>query len=848
MIPTYKFILKSTNGQTVQTRTVTPVYKDDIAIDWKIESNEQYYRGDFSGKLNFIGGDYTFIASKNIETEFELTIKISYDGTTYADYWVGRFWKTDCEIDTDNQKITVTPKVYDLYNDVVAGREKQYDLINLAPVIQNVKIDKRPMIQVYAPFASVVGCFLSGMYWEESAKEIENESDLVTVYHFTRAGGVRKCVVTDAVAPEMRGLYYGSLTEYNQPYSYTNGRYTIEYSYSSTPVLHVQTWRVKRNSGNIYTHEVTLYTPIQDSPQTDPLDLTLQPIAGSGATGTVKIETSTKRIYSRFVTDVDEIGGVATLEIPTDDIVDDNRNYHRCLGYNFGSQLYFTDRLSSTPTKYGIYQPNQYYIEPDIANIDFFPVAKSAWDEISVWLSFTGMDWQVEAQGRKQYTLRDAFPLWSVISVLLGQIAPDVTHAGTAAYSQFLYGSTNPLGGPRFIPMITPKSNILAGEYDQPAQKAPITLKQITDMLRDCFRCYWWIDTHNGVKRFRIEHISYFMKGGSYDVDPIVGVDLTAMQATRNGKTWAFATGKFAYDKLEMQERYEFGWMDDTTEIFNGFPINIVSRYVQAGEVENISIPNFTSDVDYMLLNPQECSEDGFALLGALEPQAAISPEGTLNAYVRTTGAFTPSGTNYTLTKYKVEANRVIKITAQITSVYRDTFAFASFYAGATPSGGQTFTVIKNFNGSESYVGYFTPPANGYIYIQTIADGTQQVANLSLEYTDTDSALYLPYATFNLAGSQTNHIVQNAYMSFFYLQQYYMYDMPAKRVSGDWVGAGEQDAQTKKQKTQDVKFPVAHDPNLYRLVKTNVGNGQIDKISINLASRNSKATLRYDTE
>ena len=43
----------------------------------------------------------------------------------------------------------------------------------------------------------------------------------------------------------------------------------------------------------------------------------------------------------------------------------------------------------------------------------------------------------------------------------------------------------------------------------EPAQTAPITLKNVLNMLRDCFRCYWFIDDQN---RFRVEHIQFFRK------------------------------------------------------------------------------------------------------------------------------------------------------------------------------------------------------------------------------------------------------------------------------------------------------------------------------------------------
>ena len=130
-------------------------------------------------------------------------------------------------------------------------------------------------------------------------------------------------------------------------------------------------------------------------------------------------------------------------------------------------------------------------------------------------------------------------------------------------------------------------------------------------MLRDCFRCYWFIDEQN---RFRIEHISYFMRGGTYTGQPVVGMDLTK-QVPHNGKPWAYASNQYEFDKPEMAARYQFGWMDDVTQPFEGFPIDIISKYVNQDNIEEITISDFTSDIDYMLLNPSACSNDGFALL-----------------------------------------------------------------------------------------------------------------------------------------------------------------------------------------------------------------------------------------
>jgi len=102
----------------------------------------------------------------------------------------------------------------------------------------------------------------------------------------------------------------------------------------------------------------------------------------------------------------------------------------------------------------------------------------------------------------------------------------------------------------------------------------------------------------------------------------------------------------------------------------------------------------------------------------------------------------------------------------------------------------------------------------------------------------------LPYLNFSI--NDNDHYLQNAYVAFHFLQQYYAFDMPAPLYS---INGEQMMAQgIKRLKEQTIRFPVLNDPNLVQLVKTNLGNGTIEKLSVNLSSRNANATLKYDTE
>ena len=267
----------------------------------------------------------------------------------------------------------------------------------------------------------------------------------------------------------------------------------------------------------------------------------------------------------------------------------------------------------------------------------------------------------------------------------------------------------------------------MVGDYQTPVQKAPATLKQFLDMLRNTFQLYWHIEGN----KFCIEHISYYRNGGTYAGNPVVGYDLTQLENIRNGQKWAFGTSEYSFDKENMPERYQFTWGDDVTDAFEGQPMQIVSRYVQPGKIEEINIGGFNPDIDLMLLNPEAMSQDGFAL----------------------------------------------------------------------------FAAVYNYN-----TGQYELP-----FVRR----------------DVDNITYY---------------LQNGFLAMVNLQpQYWLYDMPARNLIVNGVQVWAYGIQ--RRKSQTVTFPIGNDdPDLMGLVKTQIGNGQFEKISINLSSRTAKATLKHDTE
>ena len=840
MNPIYKFQLSAGND----TRQAFPVYKDDLAIDYALEQNQEFYRGKLSGKLTFQKDDYLFIRNKAFDTQFDVVISISYDGgQMWAVYWSGQFWKTDCQFNEDDQTAIVTPNVNDRYNAVLDGMEKEYNLIDLAPVIQPVKLDKRPMIQVYVPGQTVIGCFLSGMWWEQECESVL-ETDTVKIegktypaleykYHFALNKKQRILDITQTGGPALPDFAMGA-PDGTQLFDITKDGYRFRAYYDDVTDPENPFWacEIARVSDNI---RLWLYKTYASSLPILPYSLTLTAVEGTGATGTVELYVHDIAVYARYITDVEQALGLNTYPIPGNDIVENNRNYHYVIGYYFPDTIFFNDVLSTTPTQWGIYQPGQYYVM--FTNIyigvrESFPVSRSAWGRISIWFAFDTFDWHTEQSWRKEYTLKDAFPIWSVISVLLAKVAPAVTHDGTTDYSQFLY-DTNPITSIDQRLFITPKSNLISAGYDQPAQKAPITLKRVTDMLRDCFRCYWFIDEQN---RFRIEHISYFMRGGTYTGQPVIGMDLTKQVVTRNGKPWSYARNQYEFDKPEMASRYQFGWMDNVTQLFDGYPIDIISKYVNPDNIEQIDVSQFTSDVDYILLNHSSVSKDGFVLLAGTDA-GLRKTDFNLTGYWSVADGQPTLVNNYgyvALDLVKVEPGQIIRFRNFVTGSNSNEimYLYGPDKSGIRRVNRQDLGLDSNGNAD-----YVIPAGVGYVGICW-----NETTNFIIYTSFGDYKL--PYVNFDFDG--TDHILQNAWVSFMFLQRYYMFDMPARNVQINGVTQIVQGI--KKLKTQTIKFPVLTEPDMFNLIKTGLGNGTIQKMSVNLSSRNANTTLKYDTE
>lgn len=716
MQPNYRFILRK--GNTTTQRVVVPLFNDDVTLKWEHDSGEYYFRKKLSGTFTFVNTDFNFVYNSDLETEFVLLV---YEDAQLL--WEGRFYKTDCVFNIDDMTFTASPEMNDIYSDVLSGMEKEFDLVKLLPEIQAIQLDKRSMIQIYALGESSVSCFFQGMTWEQPCTEVDSASDMVNKYFFAEM--MKKRLVELSGVEGIPPTIYGDITDPNVPFSFTRGEYTFTMAVAAAQGGYYAT---------LFKRGVAMWQSKVLGASSYPNEFQMNPIAGSGASGVIDVYINDVTFYGRYLCDVDKVKiGSQTYypdKLSSQDMVSDNRNFRRALKYEFKNTLSLYDVISSKVTEW-YYDNGLYYQKPPHGGStgipDYYPIAQSYWTGVSFWFRFDLNDSAIEPLLRKEYTLKDAYPLSSVIDRLLQEVTSKSGYAisfyGEPKYSKFLYDYTNPIDpDANYKLFITQKSNILAGEYEQPAQKAVITLRQVLDMLRDAFRCYWWIewDGEEGEYMLRIEHISYFMNGGAYFSTPNVGIDLTQLVNPRNGKNWSYMVNQVKYNKDELPERYEFKWADDTTEYFEGNPIEIVSKFVKSGEIESVAVNRFNSDLDYMLLNPSASESDGFALISAVKNNG----------------------------KWKVP------------------------------------------------------------YLQVSDDIT----------------------------------LQNGFLSFYRLQKFYLYDMPAWSIKVNGVQVRSNDI--KKSMTQEVICPY-RGFDLQELVRTEVGDGQIDAVTMNIDSKMLEISLVF---
>ena len=607
------------NGVYTQ-NDVHPVFGDDIKINISREENQIFKREKIEGTFKFVGNEFDLIYQCSIFTKFTLEIY-------REDVFVGSadFIRTDCEFNLDDKICSVKLTTKDIYEKILNGYDNKYNLVKLAPQRESVTMTKRAVLQFYVRGENVVTNVVGGVHYEQSCKEVYNASDLKDIYHF---GGYLPLSYIDI----------NNLIDATAPLD-IYGRYFID---TSTVGGSAIIYRNERNSncriqltdlvtGCVLTlidstSNTTLASVSIPSTQSGSQDITFVKAGSSGGNYASGTFNSDGDLYCRVL--LPKSFDNTYQRSMDSDITDYDSNYPYVSSVavdRFAPKMKMVVNKSNTPTEWGIDSNGAYFLYPTL-NADQqkkgsspIPIGQSHWERMSSWLLSDDDVNDLVDDFDDTFVLKDSYPIWSAIAVLLNEIDDTITFEGTQDYSMFLYLSGTNLHiysydfpSHRNALHITPISNIKKTFYEQAAQKGEISLKQILDMLRNVYNCYWFIDSNN---RLRIEHIVYFKNGNSYDVEnPTPSIDVTIKKSLPTGESWGFAQNKVEYETGKCPARYEFKWGDNCTYPFVGEPIDVKDIYLDASRKESVGIENFLADIDYIVSNPSGVSDDLFAV------------------------------------------------------------------------------------------------------------------------------------------------------------------------------------------------------------------------------------------
>lgn len=771
---------------------VTPHYKN-IKKKYAKESEQIFFRESLDGKITLFGDDYNLVNKSDLEDE--LVFDIYANNKLYS---TNSFNKSDCKFNHFKHSVELKLTANDNYSKVLDAYENTYDLIKLAPALTRIQLTKRAYAQIYIQGSDVVSNYFGGTYWETEVSEvIDSEDDLTNKYYFAKGpifqeislsgfnyynlNTVFRCLYNSLIwnasaSVEVLGNKYRVDSSIVLKKVLSKGDYASEEQYNNTRLLSNDTKGGISTPSDIilYKADYDIYSieiyssrdgkgsKLYQSQYYYANDSELVLPQGEDKIKMIKVsQTSPNKepepaefylgdnvinyqIWGRLLCAIDKLpDGTPTYDLPYDDFATERANFKRCIGLLFTHtqesqstvQIVQSQETSEQSTPYGQNDYEEYFVAPySIEGKRYIPLARSTWANTSLWVYFKD---DIQGPGTYEYwvkdkyvqfTLKDSYDLADAIKALLAKIDPSIKHEGTAEYSKWLYGDTsdsegyNHRGGCRVY--ITQKSNILKGDYDQAAQKAEITFKQLMDMLKYCFKCYWYIDEQ---KRFIIEHITYFMNGLSYK-SANVQFDLTKKFDRFNKKQVLYSQLETEFDKNELMARYEFAWMDDVTDSFGNLYIDVKSNYIQKDKTSDITIEQFTPDLDFMMLAPNEFSSDGFALIMAKD---------------------------------------------------------------------KVVPIVRSYLKDENQ--------DRYYYINA----------------------------------------QNWYASWNSLVEQYMYDMPAYTIEANMINDRLHVSGIKKCVTHDIQYQSTEDPSMYKLIGTELGNGEINEVSVDIDTRVIEATLLY---
>jgi len=194
--------------------------------------------------------------------------------------------------------------------------------------------------------------------------------------------------------------------------------------------------------------------------------------------------------------------------------------------------------------------------------------------------------------------------LMDVIEYLANDVVVGVV-PGCTVSSDFFTAAVNPVSlGTNYVEYLTiaQKSDIIRPASSNPATTAMMSWNDLTEILWSMFQVQW--DYDSVTDTINVEHCSWA------GFAPAAGIDLTTQMSCK-------ATNKYTYLKESMPKYERFSFMEADENNFVRSEIWYDSPCVNQDPKTNMveTAINVTTDLEYIIDNPDAISDDGFVIL-----------------------------------------------------------------------------------------------------------------------------------------------------------------------------------------------------------------------------------------
>lgn len=617
-------------------RVLNALWDDKLKIIKEKEAGEQFYRKKIEGSLSFVNSDFDLIESSSLDTFFTVeVIDAKYENTggsvQEASIAGGKFLKTDVQFDYDNKIATVSKiSIEDNYTSILDHIDDEIDVLSLGLQARSLDLSKRAILQLYILGDNKVTHVVGNQSYEVDASSDAETYDEYQVIDkkFAKVDTYIEMnveIFSDGAAASdvyLNGLYSGRYG--NKIWRSDNQYYLADEGFwgdGSYAIYDSSSNRVRPSVANSdFRFEVVGALPYYENG-----NIYLEGVGTSEVVGLSGTQGYT--LFARILQDRDT--GFREADYPFTSFEVNNYRWVQpapspVVSLLGGNNYIRSLEVSSTPTRWGVNKDGEYFKRPEQVLYPVIPVGWSRWSTFSFWVQLTDSLNRYISVYDTVWTLRDAYSLAGVLSVLFRHFNIPISVSPTASGSTFFDGSETAVqnvlpGHVRQHLYITPITNVEKTFYDQAARKMKLSIGDIFKMLKSCFNVYWDVVERSDRTELRLEHLSFYDRGGTYGTVTRIMANVRTLRQPLLGKPWAFGQGIITYDVSDLPSRYEFGWPSECTDVFDGCPIQINNTYVESNSKEEITVPKFFADVDLVMSMPDSFPDDSIAILGTTD-------------------------------------------------------------------------------------------------------------------------------------------------------------------------------------------------------------------------------------